>query len=222
MKKFTLLLAAGAILLNSCSKTSQTPSKPKSVTIQGKAYSTVVLGGQTWTAVNYDGSGGVAIPDVDENTYGKLYEWPEAQAVTLPAGWRLPTKQDFSNLLKSQGALIDNIVLGTESIDPALSAHFRSQDNWTLPGDNASGFNAQPAGEYNYFINEYNNTYAYATFWGSTFETHGANPTRQIVLTIVGYYSSPGTGHTPMIGATTSAFEAGGKLSYSLRFVKDN
>ena len=221
MRKTLYLTTIFLITLISCSKKNETKPQSSQVTINGQVYSTVVIGNQTWTAVNYDGPGGIPVPNINENIYGKLYKWQEAQALTLPAGWRIPTQTDFENLLESQG----NITVGYDgsaSLETLGARHLRSQINWTLSGDNASGFSGEPAGDYNYNLKIFENTYAYATFWGSTFQINGLDPETQIVLTLAGYYSSPGTGHIPQEGAITNGFEAGGEICYSLRFVRDN
>jgi len=209
------------LLFCSCSK--KNSNNPAStVTIDGRAYKTVKIGNRVWTSENFDGSGGVALVSVDEGVYGKLYTWPEAQAITLPAGWRIPTIADFKDLILSQGGSLDSNSWGMMAlIDTALAKRFKSTANWTISGNNATGFNAEPAGYYNYNLNIFDDTYAYADFWGSTFTDHGINPTTQSTLKLIGYFSSPGSGHEANVGALIDQFEAGGKLSYSLRFVKD-
>lgn len=208
-------------LLCSCSKKGNN-GPASTVTIDGRAYKIVKIGTRAWTSENFDGSGGIAVHGVDESVYGKLYSWTEAQAVTLPAGWRIPTKADFKDLLLSQGSSLDSNNFGIMALtDTTIAKRFKSTTNWTISGNNATGFNAQPAGYYNNNFGNFTNTYAYAYFWGSTFTDHGANPATQSTLKLVGFFESAGIGHGVNVGAVIDAFEAGGKISYSLRFVKD-
>lgn len=130
-----------AILLSACSKKNNDPTPINDptpsgmVTINGINYGTVVIRGQTWTAVNYNGPGGVNYGNSSTNNsmLGKLYTFDEAEAVVLPAGWRLPTTDDFETL---------------ESAGDGKS--LMSKTSWTIGGGNDStGFSAKPAGYYN-------------------------------------------------------------------------
>ncbi|HEY8929091.1 MAG TPA: FISUMP domain-containing protein [Mucilaginibacter sp.] len=91
----------------SCSKKSDTRPNDNSVTINGTNYSVVAIGGQTWTSVNYNGEGGINYNNgsINNAADGKLYTIAEAQAIKLPKGWRLPTRDDFNKLLVSIGAV---------------------------------------------------------------------------------------------------------------------
>lgn len=80
-------------------------SSPNTISINGSSYGTVVIGSQTWTAINYNGPGGENYNNGANNVnYGKLYTEAEAQAIALPVGWRLPTQADFGNLFVAIGA----------------------------------------------------------------------------------------------------------------------
>lgn len=219
MKRIYYVMAC-LIIFGSCSKKGTNDPAPITVTIDGRAYNTVKIGNRLWTSENFDGTGGIMLPHEPESIYGKLYSWPEAQAIALPAGWRIPTRADFEDLLGSKGSLTDNGV-GGKYLDTAAAKYFKSKTNWTISGNNATGFNAEPAGYYNYYMGYFDDTYAYADFWGSTFTDNGNNPTTQITLKLVGYFGSAGTGKPVYVGAYTDQFTAGGELSYSLRFVKD-
>lgn len=135
MKKSITTLACVAILLSACSKKSNDPTPSGMVTINGTNYGTVVIHRQTWTAVNYNGPGGVNYGNSSRNNsfLGKLYTFDEAEAVVLPAGWRLPTTDDFETL---------------QSLGDGKS--LMSKTSWTIGGGNdSSGFSAKPAGYYN-------------------------------------------------------------------------
>ncbi|MEZ2337095.1 FISUMP domain-containing protein [Mucilaginibacter sp. RCC_168] len=165
MKKGHLLILLLLIFSTiSCSK--KNDSKPEStniVNINGTNYATVKIGTQTWTAVNYNGPGGENYNrnlDNDPVT-GKFYSLTQAMAITLPAGWRLPTREDADKLLLFLGAVkdINNNVQG----DSVISAKLRSKSGWSLTqGTNNSGFNAYPVG---LAYNAYDGTGTDTTFW---------------------------------------------------------
>lgn len=140
---FSVLLL---IISTSCKKDPDNHPAPltNSVSISGKDYSTLVIGRQVWTTVNYDGPGGLAYrTGTEKPEYGRYYTFEEAKAISLPAGWRLPSMQDYRTLAESQGVVFtDSRATGQEAIKKLAS-----QTNWrTIPGNNASGFNAHPAG----------------------------------------------------------------------------
>ncbi len=171
--------------------------------------------------MNYDVSGGIANPDEQESIYGKFYKIEEAEAVVLPNGWRVPNQDDFKKLLATQGDTSQSYE-GTTKVDTIGAAHLRSTTFWTVPGDNMSGFNGQPAGYYNYNLQQFENIYAYAYFWSTSLVTQDFNPTTQTVLILFGYRDSPAFLYAHEVGAYTFPQEAGGEIEYSLRFVKDN
>ncbi len=121
-------------------------SVPNTISINGSIYSTVVIGSQTWTAVNYNGFGGENYNNGANNvTYGKLYTEAEAQAIALPIGWRLPTQADFGNLFVAIGANKLDDGSFTFPIDCALK--LMSTSDWI--GQNGTDdlkFGAEPAG----------------------------------------------------------------------------
>ena len=142
---FSLVLLFTA---SSCKKDEQSEPQPipqaGTVQINGKTYSTVSIGKQVWTTANYDGPGGIAYRSSGEKPeYGRYYTFEEVNAIQLPAGWRIPTMQDYMTLAESQGVVFsDHRATGQE-----VSKKLVSKTNWrTIPGTNASGFNAYPAG----------------------------------------------------------------------------
>ncbi len=144
--------------------TPETPVEPTTVTIGDKAYPIVKIGTQSWTGANYSGAGGDASPTAPSTQYGKVYTYAEVSAITPPAGWRLPTKDDYINLLKSQGAEFgaDNKTTNVDAIRKVISA-----SGWTggVQGTNSSNFNAFPAGYYHGF-HDYEG--AVTVFWTSS------------------------------------------------------
>jgi uncharacterized protein (TIGR02145 family) len=219
MKQLFFSIAVLSITLASCSKTN--PSTPKqlanTVNIGGKDYKTVVIGNQTWTTANYDGPTGITDPGLDESIYGKFYTIAESQAITLPSGWRVPTQADFIALMKTQGAV--NVDSKGKELLSATVAHLRSSSiDWftSVPGDNKSGFNAQPGGfgyvQNNYFLNQGGTAY----FLSST--PNAAHANANLFLVIDGAITPGGIEDDAYIDPTYYITNG----SFTLRFVKDN
>ena len=177
MRKPLLMLSTVCLLIvASCSKSKDAPEPEQSknqVTINGTAYSTVVIGSQTWTTVNYNGTGGVNYNDgANDPTVGKLYSFPEVKAITgLPTGWRIPSETDVKALMTTVGIKID----GTGSYtDATTTKKLMSTTGWTdaaLAGSNSTGLNLTPNG---YFFTSsvtkkvYADKGTLASFWTST------------------------------------------------------
>lgn len=113
------------------------------VTIEGAKYPTVKIGSQTWTTTNYAGPGGVPFDNNNSRPeFGKYYLKEEVEAIALPAGWRLPTQQDYEKLASFQGLSIPSNGTHTENIKSLTSTL-----HWNhVAGTNISGFNAYPGG----------------------------------------------------------------------------
>ncbi|HEU4472994.1 MAG TPA: FISUMP domain-containing protein [Flavisolibacter sp.] len=140
-RNILFLLLAASFLFVACKKEK---SDTGSITIHGKSYATRSIGGKTWTLSNYEGPGGLHFGNgTVRPEFGRYYSLAEMQALALPAGWRMPTEADYRQLCESQGVVFSGSrATGQEAIKRLLS-----QANWlNIPGSNASGFNAQPAG----------------------------------------------------------------------------
>ncbi|HWD89002.1 MAG TPA: FISUMP domain-containing protein [Mucilaginibacter sp.] len=144
-----LTIAAAALLclviVSGCSKKN---GSPNSVKINGTEYATVVIGSQTWTSVNYNGPGGLNYNNSTTNdpVYGKLYSYTEAEAISLPSGWRLPTEADFNKLIYT----LDPVAASQEfsTLADSTGRKLMSATTWTVDeiGTNKTGFNAVGAG----------------------------------------------------------------------------
>src|ERR1700743_30048 len=101
MKKVIFFCCTASAVLYGCSKKTEPNPGLNSVVIENTAYATVVIGNKTWTSQNYDGPGGVYYNNNASNSRanGKLYTFSKANAVQLPAGWRLPNQDDYSYLI---------------------------------------------------------------------------------------------------------------------------
>jgi uncharacterized protein (TIGR02145 family) len=145
------------------------PANGTHVKIGSQYYPTVTIGNKEWMAVNYAGpspmqegsvSGYTALAD------GKYYSWRDAEAVAnpqnglVPAGWRLPTKKDYEDLLKSQGVAIlydEDYMVSTDELQDGSAAatnlyKLMANTRWPARLDNggnttvnATGFGAIPA-----------------------------------------------------------------------------
>ncbi len=144
------------------------PTSGTYVKIGTQYYPTVTIGNKEWMAVNYVGpspleggtvSGYSAVED------GKYYSWRDAEAVAnpqnglVPAGWRLPTKEDFESLLTSQGIQLpfyEDYSVSTDDLEDgsagALSLYkLLANNRWPARLDNgnttvnATGFAAIPS-----------------------------------------------------------------------------
>jgi uncharacterized protein (TIGR02145 family) len=180
MKKLLLLTTSLLMLMSACKKDSakdtiandSVPSKV--ITIGGQQYPVIKIGSKTWTAINYNGTGGLNYDNSTTNMsdYGKLYTLDEAKAVVLPAGWRLPTQEDFNALMSAAGTTARDAD-GDLFVDANASNKLRAITSWTRTvGNNALGFNAVAAGDYfqssSPSIPSFTDRGTHTYFWSST------------------------------------------------------
>ena len=132
----------------------------------GQSYDVVKIGNLSWMAenLNYETETS-ACPDGDSRNckrMGRLYTWAEAKTV-CPAGWRLPTKSDFAQLLTQLNA----------------GVALKSRDGWFKKGNGSDefGFNALPAGYRGAILKaddgaitggKFDGIGGYAYFWSAT------------------------------------------------------
>jgi uncharacterized protein (TIGR02145 family) len=135
-----------------------------SLMYEGKTYKTIVISSQTWMAENLNyaapGSkcGGEDGSLKDENTqycdkYGRLYNW--ATAITVcPAGWHLPSRDDWAILLKFAQEDNGDIYGSEQDINRAsiagkylkTTSGWNSYENESGNGEDKYGFAALPGG----------------------------------------------------------------------------
>jgi uncharacterized protein (TIGR02145 family) len=219
MKLLFLSALLAVLFLNACSKKgSPTPAPTKSgrVIINGSPYPTIIIGSQTWTSFDYVGGTG-SLPTSDP-TYGNYYTLAQAMQITLPTGWRIPTRTDYNNLLanftSTKNAAGDYVGDITTAMALADTAHFHSLGT----PNNSSGFSAYPGGDYDLTNNVFNDQLIAGTFLTSSTGTQNSSAVSYIFsitsdgvaigLTSTGYYSGIDYNANP--------------YAYSLRFVKDN
>ncbi len=145
-----------------------------SISYGGQTYKTVVIGTQVWFAenLNYNASGSKCYDNDPYNcvTYGKLYDWATAMALSsdcnfntcssqmqskhqgiCPSGWHIPTNEDWDKLYRYADG-----TSGTESPYTSSTAgrYLKAKSGWGSCGpSNASwlcedtyGFSALPGG----------------------------------------------------------------------------
>jgi uncharacterized protein (TIGR02145 family) len=142
----------------------------------GRVYRTVRIGTQTWMAenLNYKASGSVCYNNSTSNCdlYGRLYDWNTA-LTACPAGWRLPTDDDWDNLVQAAGG---GDVVGTK---------LKSRTGWEdggdglIPGTDDFGFSALPGG---YGWSGGFSTAGYFGYWWSATELDDATNARGRIM----------------------------------------
>jgi uncharacterized protein (TIGR02145 family) len=227
MRSLSFIALLAVLFLNSCSKKSDpeptTDPRVGKVVIAGRTYSTIIIGNKTWTSLNYVGD---EVPFAFTSTkYGNYYTLAQASAITLPAGWRIPSRADYNNLLSNYTSFKNtkNDYVGNEAVATSLAdtVRFHSLNNplnTSLKLNNVSGFTAYANGQYFITGSRVADQNQYATFLTSTVGTESSQ-TVNYVFAI--------TPDNVSIGSVGSGYYAGidfnfDPRAYSLRFVKDN
>lgn len=145
MKRLALtifLTSLLAVALTGCNEKEMKDSCNENVpkgTRDGNSYRTVKIGFQTWMAENLNVKikGSWCYKDKESNCqkYGRLYNWAAAKAA-CPAGWHLPSREEFKVLLEAVG--------GKDIAGKKLKSSIGWKKN--SKGDDAFGFSALPAG----------------------------------------------------------------------------
>ena len=104
--KLAALVAVSAVVLIGCGGAKdKTAGGTFTDTRDGKVYRSVQIDGQVWMAQNLDyRAGGECREGEDANCekYGALYDWDNAMKA-CPAGWRLPTSDEWQTLVDFAG-----------------------------------------------------------------------------------------------------------------------
>jgi len=108
----------------------------------GQKYRTVKIGPQTWMAQNLNYQIGSSWCYDNDNSncekYGRLYGWNTAK-VACPAGWKLPSRQDWDELVSACGGDAQNKCLKSKTGWTEAEAGSNGWDNYgfsALPGGN--------------------------------------------------------------------------------------
>jgi uncharacterized protein (TIGR02145 family) len=186
---FSILMFAGCKKDDPDDKPDDTPNYPATVKdIDGNTYKTVKIGTQVWMKENLrttkynDGS---VIPLVDDSLiwvaltvdafcwysndvsnkakYGALYNWWVIDKGNLcPAGWHVPTNDDWNKLIAGQGG-------PTFAGDKLKEQGFQHWDSQNLKATNTSGFTALPAGARNGSTGAFGDLGKYTGWWSADF-----------------------------------------------------
>ncbi|QNF32031.1 hypothetical protein HUW51_04550 [Adhaeribacter swui] len=124
------------------------PANGTYVKIENKYYPTVTIGNLEWMSVNYAGAGGMN--NSEKPHYGTFYRSMDLKDIPVPAGWRIPTKQDYIKLLQSQGLKLNDweSTDGEDLQSKKLLGQLMATKGWLKQdgyANNKSGFNAVPA-----------------------------------------------------------------------------
>jgi uncharacterized protein (TIGR02145 family) len=129
----------------------------------GRQYRTVQIGNRTWMAenLNYDAERSWCYGNDESNCgkYGRLYEWKTAMQA-CPAGWRLPTRGEWVDLVVKAGPSIAGKKL------KAKSGWDKNFTDTTCNGTDDYGFSALPGGHYE--PSEYMNAGYNGYWWTAT------------------------------------------------------
>ena len=139
-----------------------------------QSYRLVKIDGREWFGdnLNFKAENSYCYDDSDDNcmAYGRLYTWDAAKKA-CPAGFRLPSQEDFESLWTAAGADFNAAYLLKTTYG------WKGETN----GNDTLKFSAMPAG--NRFDDEtYGNMNKFAFFWSDTAED-GSNDARVWFMT---------------------------------------
>jgi uncharacterized protein (TIGR02145 family) len=126
----------------------------------GQQYLLTKIGSQIWTAENirYQSPNSWTNPNFPSQSYGKLYNWNEAQSV-CPSGFSLPSRTEYETMTTT---------VGNEYF--TIGKKLKSRIGWLFneEGRNLVGFDLYPAGNYAIDSTDYRGLGEYAAVWTST------------------------------------------------------
>jgi len=141
----------------------------------GKTYKTVTIGTQTWMAenLNYQMPDSWCYDDSLSNCdkYGRLYTW-EAAKNACPAGWHLPSEEEWRILERHLGMTADETEIFLMRGE-GMGTKLKSESDWELDKKgnsdyNVTGFNALPSGYRYFYDGSFTNKGKRGSWWSST------------------------------------------------------
>jgi uncharacterized protein (TIGR02145 family) len=130
----------------------------------GKTYSTAVIGGKRWMAENLniktDGSWCYDNDESNCDKYGRLYNCKAAKAA-CPAGWHLPSREEWGSLAKAAGGR------GKYGTAGKAGKKLKSTSGWNNKGNGTDDyvFSALPGGLRRASDGDFDNAGNYGYWW---------------------------------------------------------
>jgi len=143
---------SGGMEMRTCTQDNATNTEQRTIpkfvcgpTDKGGSYEAVSIGGKTWMKKNLY----VTVYDswcynnnADScNKYGRLYTWSAAKSACQSIGWRLPSRQDWADLVWAAGNV------GNTAGEKLKSTTGWKSSRYGRPGTDDYGFSALPGGE---------------------------------------------------------------------------
>jgi len=177
-------------------------SESVTIDIDGNYYATIEINGLVWFKENLrttSYSDGSPIPNIDgdwvndieggyaaypDSCFGFLYNWyaVDNPKGLCPTGWRVPTADDFRNLINAYGGVL--------KAGQALKVDGDVWwENTNLKTTNTSGFSAYPSGSKD-FKGNFEYLGSRATFWSSTTDSCEVGVSNALQLYCCGIYTN--------------------------------
>jgi len=142
----TLLMAAVSVAMSVGTAAAQKGTLTDSR--DGKKYTTVKIGPQTWMAenLNYQMKSGFWCYNNDDSKckqYGRLYDWATALKDACPSGWKLPEAEDWDTYALNTYALETHVLNGLKLWDQRGGARY---ENGTFSGEGGSAWDGGSLG----------------------------------------------------------------------------
>jgi uncharacterized protein (TIGR02145 family) len=196
-KSLFIIIAILIFTIRSVAQVNDNFSDPR----DGKTYLTVKIGTQTWMAENlaFKANSGCWEYDNDQSkaSFGYLYNWETAKKV-CPAGWHLPSNNEFTILTNFVGG--DSIAGG--NLKENGTTHW---ENPNTGATNTNGFIALPGGYRDINEGKILNVSKNGIWWSST--EYNQNSSCNLIL---------GTGYQRAVRG-----KANKNYGFSVRCVKD-
>jgi uncharacterized protein (TIGR02145 family) len=162
-------------------------------TRDGQVYKTTTIGSYTWLAQNLnfktDSSCYYNNDSIDNNVYGRLYNWQAAQDA-VPPGWHLPSQVELEYLYNNLG----NQNAGCQMMETG-NLHWGDDNSCA---DNYSGLTILPGGIYYSFHNQFDYIGENANFWGAGQGEWAVDPLNNMGATFYADLSYPQTASDKM------------------------
>lgn len=136
----------------------------------GQVYGKLFYGNKTWMAENLNYTSPIYVSYLNIEAYGRLYKWEGAMNV-CPAGWHLPTDNEWKLLELELGMTLEEVELedfrGTDQ-----GKMLKSTTGWyeNMEGFNSSGFSGFAAGSKSVSNGQFYGEGIFASWWTASEE----------------------------------------------------